>query len=58
MSVLHNLKKKGAFPTLGEDDLLAEMVRSYPYFYDKTWKEHEKRKKQSLKRKKKITTKQ
>ena len=37
MSALNNLRKKETFLTLGEDELLAEMVRNYPFFYDKTW---------------------
>ena len=52
MSALNNLRKKGTILTLGEDELLAEMVRSYPYFYDKTWKEHKEQKNKSLKPKK------
>ena len=36
MSALNNLRKKGTFLTLGEDEFLAEMVRRYPCFYDKT----------------------
>ena len=36
MSALNNLRKKETFLTLGEDELLAEMVRNYPFFYDKT----------------------
>ena len=48
MSALNNLRKKGTFLTLGEDELLAEMVRSYPCFHDKTWKEHKKQKKQVI----------
>ena len=39
MSALNNLRKKGTSLTLGEDELLAETVGSYPYFYDKTFKE-------------------
>ena len=34
MTALNNLRKKRNFLTLGEDELLAEMVRSYPCFYD------------------------
>ena len=30
MSALINLRKKGTILTLGEGELLAEMVRSYP----------------------------
>ena len=52
MSALNILRKKGTILALGEDELLAEMVRSYPCFYDKTWKEHKERKNMSLKRKK------
>ena len=52
MSALNNLRKKGNFLTLGEDELLAEMVRIYPRFYDKTWKEHKERKNKLLKCKK------
>ena len=40
MSALNNLRKKGTSLTLGEDELLAERVRSYPCPYDKTYKEH------------------
>ena len=39
MSALNNLRKKGTILTLGENELLVEMVRSYACFYDKTWKE-------------------
>ena len=52
MSALNNLRKKGHFLTLGEDELLAEMVRIYPRFNDKTWKERKERKNKSLKCKK------
>ena len=38
MIASNNLRKKGTFLTLREDELLDEMVRSYPCFYDKTWK--------------------
>ena len=44
MSASNNLRKKGTFLILGEDKLLAEMVRNYPYFYDKTRKEHKEQK--------------
>ena len=40
MSTLNNLRKKRTSLTLGEDELLAERVGSYPYLYDKTFKEH------------------
>ena len=43
MSSLNYLRKRGASPTLEEDELLAERVKSYPCFYDKTCKEHQKR---------------
>ena len=36
MIALYNLRKKRTILTLGEDELLAEMVRSYPCFHDKT----------------------
>ena len=37
MSILNNLNFfKGTFLTQGEDELLAEMVRSYLCFYGKT----------------------
>ena len=36
MSVLNNLRKKGTSLTLGEGEIYAEIVRSYPCFYDKT----------------------
>ena len=52
MSALNNLRKKGTPLTLGENQLLAEMVRSYPCLYDKTNREHKKRKSKALKRKK------
>ena len=32
MSVLNNLKKKGTILTLGEGEIYAEMLRSYPCF--------------------------
>ena len=38
MSALNNLRKKGTSLTLGEDELLAKRVRSYPCLYDKTAK--------------------
>ena len=34
MSALNNLRKKGTILTLRENELLVEMVRSYPCFYD------------------------
>ena len=40
MNALNNLKKKRTSLTLGEDELIAERVRSYPYLYDKAFKEH------------------
>ena len=40
MGGLNNLIKKGMSLTLGEDELLAERVRSYPCLYDKTCNEH------------------
>ena len=40
MNALNNLKKKRTSLTLGEDELIAERVRSYPYLYDKALKEH------------------
>ena len=40
MSALTNLRKKGTSLTLGEDELLAERVRSYPCLNDKICKEH------------------
>ena len=52
MNALNNLMKQETFLTLGEEELLAEMVRNYPCFFDKTWKEHKERRNQSLKRKK------
>ena len=39
MRALNNLRKKRTSLTLGEDELLAEKVRSYPCIYDKTCKE-------------------
>ena len=39
MNVLNNLRRKGTPLTLGEDEFPAERVRSYPYLYDKTFKE-------------------
>ena len=36
MSTLNNLRKMGTTLTLGEGELLAEMVRSNPCFYNKT----------------------
>ena len=41
MSLLNDLRKKETSLTLGEDELLAERVGSYPYLYDKTFEEHE-----------------
>ena len=41
ISALNNLRKKGPSITLGEDELLAERVGSYPYLYDKDFEEHE-----------------
>ena len=35
---LNNLRKKGTSLTLGENELLAERVRSYPCLCDKTYK--------------------
>ena len=35
MSALYNLRQKGTILTLGEDELLTEMVRSHPCFYKK-----------------------
>ena len=35
MSALYNLRQKGIILTLGEDELLTEMVRSHPCFYKK-----------------------
>ena len=46
MIALYNLRKKGTILTLGEDELLAEMVRSYPCFY----KKKKKKKKQGTKK--------
>ena len=40
MGALNNLRKKETYPTLEEDERLAERVRSYPCLYDKTRKEH------------------
>ena len=40
MSALNNFRKKGTSLTVGENELLAETVGSYPYLYDKTLKEH------------------
>ena len=40
MSALNDLRKKGTSLPLGEDELLAESVRSYPCLYDKICKEH------------------
>ena len=58
MSAVYNLRKKGTVLILGENELLAEMVRSYPCFYKKKkkkiWKEYKERKKNSLKSKKEI----
>ena len=42
MSASNNLMKKGTSLTLGEDKLLLESVGSYPYLYDKTFREHKK----------------
>ena len=36
MGTFNNFRNKGAILTLGEDELLVEMVRSYLCFYDKT----------------------
>ena len=52
MGPLNNLRKKETILTLGEDEVVVEMVRSSPCFYDKTWKEHKERKNKSLKCKK------
>ena len=52
MTVLNKLRKKETPPTLGENELLAERMRSYPCLYDKTYKEHRERKNKGLKRKK------
>ena len=46
MSALNNLRKKWTPPTLGEDELLAQWVRSYPCLYDKTFKENKEWKKE------------
>ena len=51
MSALNNLREKGTSLTMGENELLAERVRRYPRLYDKTCKEHKKRKNKGLKRK-------
>ena len=40
MSALNNLRKNGTSLALGEDELLVERVGSYPYLYDKTFKEY------------------
>ena len=40
MGALNNLRKKETYPTLEEDERLAERVKSYPCLYDKTRKEH------------------
>ena len=40
MSALNNFRKKGTSLTVGENELVAETVGSYPYLYDKTLKEH------------------
>ena len=40
MRALNNLRKKGTSLTLGEDERLAEKVRSYLCIYGKTCKEH------------------
>ena len=40
MNALNNLRKKDTSLTLGEDEILAEKVGSYPYLYDKTFKEY------------------
>ena len=40
MMTLNNLRKKGTPLTLGENKPLAERVRTYPCFYDETFKEH------------------
>ena len=40
MSALNNFRKKGTSLTLGQDELLPERVESYPYLYDKAFKEH------------------
>ena len=40
INALNNLKKKVTSLTLGEGELIAERVGSYPYPYDKTFKEH------------------
>ena len=39
-STLNILRKKGTSLTLGEDELLAERVASYPCLYEKICKEH------------------
>ena len=52
MSASNNLTKKGTILTLGEDELLAEMVSSCPCLYGKTWKEYKEQQNKSLKRKK------
>ena len=54
MSALNSLRKKRTSLTLGEDELFAERVRSYPCLYNKTCKEHTERKNKGLKRKKEI----
>ena len=51
MSALNNLREKGTSLTMGENELLAERVRSYPRLYDKTCKEHKEGKNKGLKRK-------
>ena len=49
ISALNYLSKKRTSLSLGEDELLAERVRSYPCFYDKTCKEHKDQKHKALK---------
>ena len=39
-SALNNLRKKETSLTLEKDERIAERVRSYPFLYDKTRKEH------------------
>ena len=48
MSVLNNLRKKGTVLTLGEGELLSEMAKSYPCFYDKNLKRTQRTKKQVI----------
>ena len=43
ISALNSLRKKGTSLTPGENEVPAERVGSYPYLYDKTFKNIKKR---------------